>query len=174
MDSVDEQAASNLQAVHERLQTGPWNTGMLGEKGATVSEPLDVSNPSNQDNIQRYTDRYLRHHQIGRTTNDFPFNPSFLPPDLHKIVKLSDGDKQTAAKPKSSNGNDKLAQRIAGIVNDENEEREIDEDEEEQDNEEEVEDDFEELDDDDYNAEKYFDDGDDYGDGDDGDNEAAY
>lgn len=173
MDSVDEQAASNLQVVHERLQTGPWNTGMLGEKGATVSEPLDVSNPSNQDNIQRYTDRYLRHHQIGRTTSDFPFNPSFLSPDLHKIVKLADSSKQSTAKPKSR-GDDKLAQRIAGIVNDEDEEHEVDEDEEEQDNEEEVEDEFEELDDDDYNAEKYFDDGDDYGDGDDGDNEAAY
>lgn len=175
MDSVDDSAARNLQLVYEKLQTGPWNTGVLGGKGSTVTEPLDTSNPSNQDNVSRYTDRYLRHRQVGRTVKDFPFNSGFLPSELHKIVRLSSEEQQTSSISKHSNRT-KLVQRIADMADDEEDsaDKEDDPENEDNDNEEEVEDEFEEMDDDDYNAEKYFDDGDDYGDADDGDNEAAY
>lgn len=165
MSLIDEIAAENLQEAFQKLQSGPWNTGETGAKGASITEPLIPTAASQSDNLHRYTDKYIQTKKIGQTVESYEFNERFLPPELYKCVGIT----------KSSSVKAETTQKTVDlrVMKDIAEDDEEDKDEEAKD-EEEDEDEFEELDDDDYNAEKYFDDGEEFGEIDEGDDEAAY
>lgn len=169
MEKVDEQAAADLQVVFDRLQSGPWHTGSTGAKGQVVTETL-LPGLSNADNLERYTDKYIQRRVVGRTTESYPINPKFLPKELYSAAGLRGGD-DAGQKPRTTeaidlNSINQIAQE--NLDDDDKSDADIDKDPELE------EDEFEELDDDDYNAEKYFDDGEEFGELDDGDDEAAY
>lgn len=173
MDALDEAAAAQFQTVHTDLQNGVWNTGQLGARGFVVEEPVNAEEQTAQDSIKRYTDRYLPRRKIGRTAADFEFEPLFLPQELYKAVGLT-VENGTDHKPVKSETKVADIERLVRQNGQETEKETKDEENDDEPEAEEEEDEFEEMDDDDYNAEKYFDDGDDYGDGDDGESEAAY
>lgn len=171
MNALDRASAEAFQEARGRLQTGPWYTGQVGGKGYIVTEAVNGGDEDKGDGIKRYTDRYLRRRRIGRSAEDFPFDPRFLPAELYKVVGL-----KPAETPGTHSRLEKLPRvdRFTQLEDGEAIKKEDDNEENDEENEEEVEDEFEEVDDDDYNAEKYFDDGDEEGEADDGDNEAAY
>ncbi|KAK9367952.1 DNA-directed RNA polymerase III, subunit Rpc31 [Lipomyces kononenkoae] len=149
------------------------------------------------DGIKRYSDRYLKKRKVGKSVTDHPYIIDFFPRELHsalgvkssKVTKKPKGRRLDLAQFRESleeaddevlgDGTSTGAKLAAGLENEEDEDNERkdaedeDEEEDEDEDEEEEEDEFEEDEDGDYNAERYFDDGEeDYDDG--GDDEAAY
>ncbi|EDO18574.1 hypothetical protein Kpol_1048p4 [Vanderwaltozyma polyspora DSM 70294] len=132
------------------------------------------------DGIERYSDKYLKKRKIGVSISEHPFNPTLFPKELYSTMGL---DKKKLLVLSSFNNKDDIftgngeddskglsmlekLKELAEDMDDENNgEQEGDKDDNLDD------DDFDdESEDDDYNAEKYFDDGDedfaedDYGD----------
>lgn len=170
MNAMDSASAEVIQETRQKLQKGPWNTGLVGGRGYIVTETLNGTNEGKGDGITRYTDRYLQRRTIGRSSEDFPFDSRFLPAELYKAAGL-----KPAEKPQDPSSSMSRVDRLAlfDVVEPIKKEEEEEEEQEEEDAED-LEDEFEEAEDDDYNAEKYFDDGDEEGEADDGDQEAAY
>lgn len=165
-EAFDNKAAGKLQEMRAELCRGPFFTGNdITQKGYISYETHRVA----ADTISRYTDRYLTTQKIGNTAEDFPFVPEHFPPELRKALGFDvAGTKPVKKELPESDRLASVAERAerAEAANDEEEPSEkesVDEGDE-----------FEELDDDDYNAEKYFDDGDDDLGDDDAAEEAAY
>ncbi|KAK9388151.1 DNA-directed RNA polymerase III, subunit Rpc31 [Lipomyces mesembrius] len=146
------------------------------------------------DGIKRYSDRYLKKRKVGKSVADHPYIIEFFPQELHSALGVKSSN--FTAKPKrqrldlaqfresleqegeeeaEGHGVSTAARPDAGVENDEDDENERnDEEDEEDEDEDEDEDEFEEDEDGDYNAERYFDDGEEDYDDAGGDDEAAY
>ncbi|KAJ8097737.1 DNA-directed RNA polymerase III, subunit Rpc31 [Lipomyces tetrasporus] len=145
------------------------------------------------DGIKRYSDRYLTKRKLGKSVTDHPYIIEFFPQELYSalgvkpsnitmkpkrrrldLAQFRDSVEQEEAEGEveaEADGVNGAAKLDAGAEDDEDENQRNEDDDED---EEEEEDEFEEDEEGDYNAERYFDDGeDDYDDGG-GEDEAAY
>ncbi|KAK9237821.1 DNA-directed RNA polymerase III, subunit Rpc31 [Lipomyces kononenkoae] len=151
------------------------------------------------DGIKRYSDRYLKKRKVGKSVTDHPYIIEFFPRELYSALgvkssevtkkpkgrrldlaqfreTLEDGEEEALGDDATAGA--RLGADVENEEDDENERKagglnEQEDEDEEEEEEEEEEDEFEEDEDGDYNAERYFDDGEeDYDDG--GDDEAAY
>lgn len=164
----------------EAIKDGPFYLG-----------DVDNSNTSttNDDHIERYSDRYLKKRKIGISIDDHPYHLELFPKELYNVMGIN---KKKLVKIRKLNNNtnniftgendeslglsvlEKLKQLAENVDDDDEEGANGEEnanrraDGEISDND--YDEDEEEDDDNDYNAEKYFDDGDDDGYGDDDDN----
>lgn len=165
-EAFDHRAAEKLQEMGMDFRRGPFFTGNnLKQKGYVVYETRRIAS----DTISRYTDRYLSTQKIGNTAQNFSFVPEHFPPELRKAlgVEPESGNFVKQEQPASD--------RLASVTERAERAAETNEEEEASGAESVDEgDEFEELEDDDYNAEKYFDDGDDDMGDDDVVEEAAY
>ncbi|KAK9323724.1 DNA-directed RNA polymerase III, subunit Rpc31 [Lipomyces orientalis] len=146
------------------------------------------------DGIKRYSDRYLTKRKVGKSVTDHPYIIEFFPQELYSALGVKPSNITTKPKRRRldlAQFRDSLEQeegegeaeeaeadgvsgatRLDAGAEDDEDENQPNEDEDE--DEEEEEDEFEEDEEGDYNAERYFDDGeDDYDDGG-GEDEAAY
>lgn len=140
------------------------------------------------DGLKRYSDKYRKKIQIGRSIKDHPFIEKFFPDELQSVISSKSGKKSlnvSKYRKGSRFGTDidkliknaeqrqkEIMERLNEVAANNNDD---DVEEDNQDEEDNMDDEFDDDDDDDYNAEKYFDDGDDFDEGDvDGDDEAAF
>jgi DNA-directed RNA polymerase III subunit RPC7 len=175
----EKQAVSQFVGLRAAIQDGPLYTGSNKRKSRVVVEV----DRAFDDGIKRYTDRYVKKRKIGRSIDEHPYVVEFFPQELHSAMGLKssklkkvDISRFTSELLKANDNQDKddrelLELKLNRVQEEDNDEKLQEGDEE--DEEEEV-DEFEEDEDDDYNAERYFENGEDYDNDDDGDDEAAY
>lgn len=159
-------SAKRLVEVRTAIGDGPFYIGSTTAPGLTVTERQ--GGPG--DGIKRYTDRYIKSRRIGNTLADYAFEPTFFPLELQQAIGFTAAGApgETAAPAtKAKAGFVKTGAHGEGSAAENVDRSDLDEEDE-------VEDEFEELEDDDYNAEKYFDAGDDADDDADDGDEAAY
>ncbi|CAI5755558.1 unnamed protein product [Candida verbasci] len=180
------------------MSEGAFYTGDLMDIKEKEKEKTKLSTTyqTNDDGIERYSDRYKQTKKIGRTIEEHPYNLEFFPEELYSVMGITNKNKKkllALSKFKSKGGlreflsDEKqedlkdeekvkqLQQQMLNMIEDDN--KKDDGEEEKEEEEEDVDDEYEDEDDDDddYNAEKYFDDGDDDdGNEDGGDDEAAF
>lgn len=163
-------SAVAMMAARKSLRDGPFYTGNTPTKGVTIK----VEDRETPSTVKRFTDRYIRSRTVGLTAASYP-QPCLLPAELKEFIGFdADGAAKPARKAKRLDPNEIPLEHDGEEKTQPKDEERDEERDEEASGAEELEDEFEEFEDDDYNAEKYFDDGDDDGMGDDDDGEAAY
>ncbi|EGW34400.1 uncharacterized protein SPAPADRAFT_59834 [Spathaspora passalidarum NRRL Y-27907] len=193
--SEQETAAAKQSIMFAKLMSdGPFYTGNLDFKDLSQQEQrkLDIKRGNTAaDGIERYSDRYKKVKKIGRTIEEHPYQLEFFPEELYSVMGISNKHKKKLLSLSTFKSNGGLRDFKVDDANAENDQanslleklknmaEELDngdenKEEDDEDQEEEMDDEFDEDDDDDYNAEKYFDDGDDDGMDAGGDDEAAF
>lgn len=165
----ERQIVAQFETVRHSVRDGPFFTGSSAKKGRVV---VEIDNNIN-DGIKRYTDRYIKKRKIGASVRDHPYVLEYFPQELHATMGVTSKKRIDIAKFSSTlvdlrKADSSVKERLAQAENNTN-----DNDDEDNENEELEDDEYDEDDDGDYNAEKYFDDGDDDL-GDDDDGEEAY
>ncbi|KAJ9101296.1 hypothetical protein QFC19_005266 [Naganishia cerealis] len=173
-------ASKQAMAFSQLLVNGPFFTGNV----ESLDKPLVGTS---LDGIERHSDKYKPVKKIGRTVEEHPYQLEYFPEELYLVMGISNKQKRLLSLS-SFKHNGGLAEYE---INQNDHELSVqaqleklkeladnleDGDASIQDNGEEepdMDDEFEEDEDDDYNAEKYFNDGDDDG-IDEGDDEAAF
>lgn len=187
INDLESEVAANYINFKNALKDGPFFTGSMEltvediasedgkgkEKYSKRKQQIDADGLN--DGIERYSDKYLKKRKIGTSVDEHPFNLSFFPKELYqvmginkkKLIQLSKVDKNNSlfiskrgSKEDAESAALSLLEKFNELAEDEDDGEEGND--ENKDNEkEELDDEFDEEDDDDYNAEKYFDDGDD-------------
>jgi DNA-directed RNA polymerase III subunit RPC7 len=181
--------ASHFINFQTLIKDGPFYTGSKLDLDNNTRSRDEVEHIDGiNDNLKRYSDRYLKKIKIGPSIDDHPYAIEFFPQELYKVMGVDEKKKKKLLNISKLRNSKELLQsldsteiaksmseKLQNIADDENDgtdgnskEAEVPEFE---DNDDEFDD---EDDDDDYNAEKYFDDGEDLGDIDDYDDEAAF
>lgn len=177
LTAFEKQAVSQFIGLRSAIRDGPLYTGSNKRKGRVVIEV----DRAFDDGIKRYTDKYVKKRKIGRSVDEHPYIVEFFPPELHSAMGLTNSKlkkvdiSRFTSELLKAGENDildsqslelklKSVQEDDGDVKAQPEEEEVEEEPDE----------FEEDEDDDYNAERYFENGEDYEDDDEGDEEAAY
>lgn len=162
------ESAVATMAARKSFRDGPYFTGNVPVKGRTYRE----DDREVRSTVKRFTDRYTKSRTVGITAEQCK-QPHWLPTELKEFIGF-DGTTKTNGQAKKAG----LELNDIRLLQDEEQKAKDEESGEGNDDDEsaaeELEDEFEEFEDDDYNAEKYFDDGDGDGMGDDDDGEAAY
>lgn len=185
MSDVEKVKASHFINFSALVSDGAFYTGdsLEVEAGNAKSE---ISEDGINDGLKRYSDKYLKKRKIGHSIDEHPYSIEFFPQELYRVMGVDDKKKRKLlqlSKLKSSKqvldnlNNDEISKTIMDKLKEMADvEDEKDEAHERNNNEFEdhLDDEFEEDDDDDYNAEKYFEDGEDFGDEDDYNDEAAF
>lgn len=176
-------ASTQSIAFCQLMADGGFYTGSIND----VTSEKRAHTTTNDDGIERYSDRYKKVKKIGRTIDQHPYQLELFPEELYSVMgvtgkqkkkllalstyKLNGGLKQYGTSLNDNEDPDSITEKLKSMADDLADN--ADDGEDEQDDEDDFDDEFEEDDEDDYNAEKYFDDGDDDG-GDDGGDEAAF
>lgn len=173
----EQECSKQAMAFAHLMLNGPFfcgNGDLADQKHTNVSA----------DGIERHSDKYKPVKKIGRTIEEHPYQEEFFPDELYRVMGITNKHKKKAVALSSYKQNGGFAEfkpneeaiqsqleKLKDLADNleegdasmqEGEEEPLDMDDE-----------FEEDEDDDYNAEKYFNDGDDDG-IDDGDDEAAF
>lgn len=177
----EELAAKQTISFANLMGDGAFYSGTYNpNESETIQEPTNTA----PDGIQRYSDKYKKVKKIGRTIEEHPYQIEFFPEELYSVMGISKQKKKLLSLSAfKSNGGLKefnavntedvdessMLEKLKSMAEelDGEEVKEVEEEVEEEDDE------FDEEDDDDYNAEKYFDDGEEDG-GDGEDDEAAF
>ncbi|CCH60541.1 hypothetical protein TBLA_0D00310 [Henningerozyma blattae CBS 6284] len=177
-------AVSYIKFV-ENVREGPFYTSsisisIMDKKDKKNEEKKDhdiVEEGSINDGIERYSDKYLKKRKIGASIDDHPYYLPVFPKELYqvmginkkKLLSLSNLNKKDdiyTGKGDSEDVGLSMLEKLKELAEDDDDEKSSNKQNAEA--EEDFDEDFEEDEDgdDDYNAEKYFDDGDedDYGD----------
>ncbi|CAB4252295.1 similar to Saccharomyces cerevisiae YNL151C RPC31 RNA polymerase III subunit C31 [Maudiozyma barnettii] len=174
----------------DAIKDGPFYLGSISDS----TDSNDTKTPTtNSDNIERYSDKYLKKRKIGISIDDHPYHLELFPKELYNVMGIN---KKKLVKIRKMNNNknnvftgtlddetlglsvlEKLKQLAENVDDednneDENTNRRGDDDISDND----FDEDEDEDDDNDYNGERYFDNGDDdgYGDEDDNGDEPAF
>ncbi|SCU87799.1 LAFA_0E08878g1_1 [Lachancea sp. 'fantastica'] len=153
------------------VREGPFYTGSmhLSVDGQGKDRKL-VDEDGINDGVERYSDRYLKKRRIGVSIDEHPFHLEFFPDELFqvmginkkKLLAISQLNKRTDVFT-GSGGPDEdavglsMLEKLKNLADDEDDTANVENKEEPED----VDDEFDSDEDEDYNAEKYFDDGDD-------------
>lgn len=145
------EAAGCLMQIEKKIVDGPFYCGDNTNPGKIVCSEDSIYH----DNIKRYTDKYKTSRQLGNTIDTYPFVTEYFPLELQKFLGVKSQAKRRKVVQDSQISKIEQAIIDATVAVDDANENEEDDKEEEQPDE------FEDFDDDDYNAEQYFDDGED-------------
>ena len=174
LSPCEESSAKQALALAKLLIDGPFYTGSAHSAEAQSG-----------DSIERYSDRYKRVKKVTRSIDEYPYQLEHFPEELFSVMGISnkkkklllsayktDGGLALLDVPADGDSAEAMLEKLKSLAEDLDADPNAQQNEEENE-EEDFDDEFEEEDDDDYNAEKYFDDGDDDM-GDDDDGEAAF
>ncbi|KAI3403825.2 RPC31 [Candida oxycetoniae] len=185
---------ANLDNI--KLSTASKNAMAHSRKEKFIQDEIDnnIHNVS-EDGIERYSDRYKKKKKVHRTIEDHPYQLQFFPEELYSVMGVSSKQKRkllSLSKFKSNGGLRQFVSEERKEIVDEDEKtksKELTEqlfnqfgndDDNKEDNKEEhsdsedIDDEFEDEEDNDYNAERYFDDGEEGVGEDEGDEEAEF
>lgn len=179
----ERKSAAQILAFKRDIKDGPLYIGPKPSKGRgkAVASTSSTLQPGIGDGIKRYSDRYIKKIKIGKSLDEHKYVLKFFPEELHATMAGKNDKKRKLDISRFTSGlleADALADKetIIDKLNVANEEEDGDEEKEPgAESDQEIDDDFEEDEDeyDDYNAERYFDGGDEMNDYDDGDDEGA-
>lgn len=172
LSPYEENAAKQAIALQKLLYNGPFYTGLVVLGTFTTAPP-----------IERYSDRYKLVKKVGTSIDEYPYQLEFFPPELYSVMGISKKKKALLLSTFKADGGLALYETTShGDSIDVLEKlkhmaEELDangnQDGEDALEEEDIDDHFESDDDNDYNAERYFENGDEDV-GDDDDDEAAF
>lgn len=175
LSEIETDSARQSITIQQLVGDGPFYTGLI--LNAMSPNKLKLLN-SAPDGIQRYSDKYKKVKKIGRTIEEHPYQLELFPDELYSVMGISNRKKQKLLALSTFKSNGGLREYGTADVSEEDQAKlmlekltdmaeELDNGEEKEEEgeleEEDVDDEFDEDDDDDYNAEKYFDDGDEEG-----------
>ncbi|SCV02899.1 LAME_0H06106g1_1 [Lachancea meyersii CBS 8951] len=153
------------------VREGPFYTGSMQLSVDGQGKDLKlVDEDGINDGVERYSDRYLKKRKIGVSIDEHPFHLEFFPDELYqvmginkkKLLAISQLNKRTEVFTGSAAQNEdaeglSMLEKLKNLADEEDESASVENKEELED----VDDEFDSDEDEDYNAEKYFDDGDD-------------
>lgn len=161
LNPFEENAAKQAIALQKLMLNGPFFTGSAVEESKAAAAP-----------IERYSDRYKKVQKVGTSIDEYPYQLEFFPKELYSVMGLSKQKKALLmsafkadgglVKYESTSTDDsvdvlerlkQMAEQLDAEGPDQNADELPEEDE--------VDDQFESDDDNDYNAEQYFENGDD-------------
>lgn len=167
---LEDECAKQFNHFTEQMKNGSFYTGDLGSlKNSSKQKHITYLEGGVNDGLKRYSDKFRKKIKIGRSIRDHPFILDFFPDELHCVMERKDNKQGQLQLTEYSKGDKaknilsveekkkKIQERLGDVDgNDTNDVADDNEDEEEDEQ-------FEDDEDDDYNAEQYFEDGDDLG-----------
>lgn len=173
LSPYEEGAAKQAIALQKLLYNGPFFTGLILQSSSSTAPP-----------IERYSDRYKLVKKVGTSIDEYPYQLEFFPAELYSVMGISKKKKALLLSAFKADGGLTLyettpqGETVDVLEKLKHMADELDangaiQDGEEGLEEDDIDDHFELDDDNDYNAERYFENGDDDV-GDDEDDEAAF